>query len=153
MNASSYLALRLKEVLLDGKWIANTNVAQATDNLSWEQATKKIGDLNSIAVLTFHLNYYLAGLLRVLNGGPLDIHDKYSFQIEGIHTYEDWLNLRNELLHNAAAMVAKVASLSEAHLTSDFVRREYGTWIRNIDGLIEHSYYHLGQIVLLRKII
>ncbi len=28
-----------------------------------------------------------------------------------------------------------------------------GDYLRNIDGMIEHSYYHLGQIVLIEKLI
>jgi hypothetical protein len=34
-----------------------------------------------------------------------------------------------------------------------FVNEKYGSLQRNIDAMIEHSYYHLGQIVLIRKII
>jgi hypothetical protein len=34
-----------------------------------------------------------------------------------------------------------------------FVDEQYGTYLRNIDGVIEHSYYHLGQISMLRKLI
>jgi hypothetical protein len=34
-----------------------------------------------------------------------------------------------------------------------FVDEKYGTYLRNIEAMIEHSYYHLGQIVLIRKIL
>jgi hypothetical protein len=30
---------------------------------------------------------------------------------------------------------------------------QYGTWQRNLEAVIEHSYYHLGQIILIRKMI
>ncbi len=43
--------------------------------------------------------------------------------------------------------------ISEEQLNKDFVDKKYGNYLRNIDGLIEHCYYHLGQIVLLKKII
>ena len=34
-----------------------------------------------------------------------------------------------------------------------FVDEKYGTYRRNIEGIIEHSYYHLGQISLIKKMI
>lgn len=38
-------------------------------------------------------------------------------------------------------------------LDKPFIDEKYGSYIRNIEGVIEHSYYHLGQIVLLKKMI
>jgi len=35
----------------------------------------------SIAALTFHINYYVAGVLNVFQGGKLEIRDKYSFDM------------------------------------------------------------------------
>lgn len=34
-----------------------------------------------------------------------------------------------------------------------FSEEKYGSYFRNIDAMIAHSYYHLGQIVLLDKTI
>lgn len=28
-----------------------------------------------------------------------------------------------------------------------------GTFLRNMDAMIEHAYYHLGQIVLIKKLL
>ncbi|SEG60835.1 DUF1572 family protein [Sphingobacterium lactis] len=47
----------------------------------------------------------------------------------------------------------RIEQLDQDILTSTFVKKEYGDFERNIDGQIEHAYYHLGQIVLLKKII
>lgn len=43
--------------------------------------------------------------------------------------------------------------MPEEKLNEDFVDKKYGTYLRNIDGMIEHSYYHLGQIVWIKKVI
>jgi hypothetical protein len=32
-----------------------------------------------------------------------------------------------------------------------FVKEEYGTFFRSVDVIVEHTYYHLGQIILLKK--
>ena len=38
-------------------------------------------------------------------------------------------------------------------MKENFVDEKYGTFQRNIEAMIEHSYYHLGQIVLIKKML
>jgi hypothetical protein len=78
------LAHRLKEVLLSGKWIANTNFNEQITSINWEQAIERVGNLNSIALLTFHINYYIKGLVNLFEGGKLEIKDKFSFDMPEI---------------------------------------------------------------------
>ncbi len=79
-KATTQLANRVRELILNGTWIANSKLRGQLSDLTVEQAITKIDALNTIATLTFHLHYY-------------------------------------------------------------------------IEGMIEHSYYHLGQIVLIKKMI
>src|SRR5690625_6289495 len=79
MRLNEYLADRLKEVFTEGKWVLGTNFKEQIIDLDWKQATQKIDDFNTIADLTFHIDYYIAGVANVLKGGTLDIRDKYSF--------------------------------------------------------------------------
>lgn len=153
MPTPTLISNRLREVFLNGRWIANTNYKEQIESLSWTQATQKVGNLNTIAALTFHINYYLGGLIKVLNGGPLEISDKYSFDAPVISSEEDWKKLVTEFLSNAAAFADKVEQMPDAKLDEAFVSEQYGTYLRNIEGVIEHSYYHLGQIALIRKMI
>jgi len=151
MGRSAELAKRVNEVLLDGLWIANTNFKSQIENVTWKQATQKIGSLNTIADLTFHLNYYLAGLIKVFKGGDLEIRDKYSFDLPPLKSEADWKKLRSEFIRNSEQFVKEVAQLKDAQLDEPFVEEKYGTFTRNIEGVIEHSYYHLGQVSLLKK--
>ena len=153
MNRSLLLADRLREVLLSGRFIANTNYQEQLMQTSLEQAVTQIAQLNTIAALSYHINYYLAGIINVLNGGALEIRDKYSFDLPPINSESDWLALRDEFLRNAELFTQKVALLSDEQLDSTFVKPEYGTYQRNMEGVIEHAYYHLGQIVIIRKMI
>ncbi len=73
MSSTSQLAKRFREVMLDGLWIANTNFKDQLKDISLEQATAKVGSLNTIAMLTFHIDYYIAGLINVFEGGDLEI--------------------------------------------------------------------------------
>ena len=153
MQRTKELANRLDEVLLNGKWIANTNYKLQIESVTWEEATQRIGTLNTIALLTYHVNYYIAGLLNVFSGGGLEIRDKYSFDMPPIESETDWLRLKNEFLVNSEMFVKEVANLTDEKLDAPFVDEKYGTYLRNIEAVIEHCYYHLGQISLIRKMI
>ncbi len=153
MQRNSILANRLREVLLDGLWIANTNYKSQITAISWQQAIQKVNDLNSIAALTFHINYYLDGLLRALESGVLDIHDKFSFDMPPINSEDDWLKLRNEFIKNAELFVNKVKDMDESMTDAPFIDERYGTYEKNINGVVEHCYYHLGQVVIIRKML
>ena len=153
MTRNTMLSGRIREVLIDGKWIADTNFKEQLLNVNWEQAIQKVDNLNTIAMLTFHVNYYMAGILNVLNGGELEISDKYSFDLPEIKSEKDWDNLVNEFIRNSEKILRKVEQMDESKLEQIFADEKYGAYLRNIEGFIEHSYYHLGQISLIRKLI
>jgi len=153
MQRNQLLAMRLKEVFLDGKWIANTNYQEQINSITWQQAISQIQNLNSIALLTFHINYYIAGLLQVFNGGKLEISDRYSFDMPEITTENEWIDLKLNFLTNAKAFCDKVADFDDTKLDEVFIEEKYGSYLRNIEAVLEHSYYHLGQVVLIKKMI
>ena len=151
MNKNIYLASRLKEVLTEGKWIVGTNFKEQIVNLDWKEAVHKVEDFNTIASLTFHIHYYIAGVIKVLEGGPLDIQDKFSFNSPPITSNQDWRDLANRFCSDSEKIINLVEGMTEEKLQSNFVDDKYGTYYRNIDVMIEHTYYHLGQIILIRK--
>ena len=152
MNATE-LAKRFREVTLDGKRVAFTNLKEQLSDLTMAQATTKISTLNTIAALTFHINYYIQGVLHVFEGGELTIRDKYSYDLEPIVSEEDWIQLRDTLFTNAEKFATHIDQMSEEKLSSGFVKEEYGSYQLNIDTMIEHCYYHFGQIVIIKKMV
>lgn len=153
MENSKQLANRFREVLLNGTWIANTNYTDQLSNVSWKQAITTIGSLNTIAVLTYHISYYVAGVLNLFENGALEIRDKFSFDAPDINSEEDWDSLLNELRINAEKLADHIERMPDDKLEEIFVDEKYGNFRRNIEGLIEHSYYHLGQISLIKKML
>jgi hypothetical protein len=151
MSRNITLADRLREVFLNGYWIANTNYKDQIQSCTWQQASQKNGTFNTIAALTFHINYYLNGLLNAFENGKLEISDKFSFEAPPINSEADWTILANELLNNAEKFANVVEQMEDSRFDQPFIDPKYGTILRNIEGVLEHSYYHLGQIALLRK--
>jgi len=153
MENAQQLASRFREVLLTGKWIANTNYKTQLSTITWQQAIVKIGTLNTIAALAYHIDYYIAGLVHVFEGGKLEIRDKYSFDLPPIKGQADWQQLLQNMWANAEKFAQHVEKMSTEQLDSAFVDERYGNYRRNIEGVIEHSYYHLGQVSLIKKMV
>lgn len=133
--------------------MTNTNFKAQVSDLTWQEATTKIGSLNTIAALTFHINYYIEGVANVLEGGALEIRDKYSFDCPPIKSTEDWEALLKNMCQQAEKFADLIENMPDQKLETIFVDEKYGTYRRNINGIIEHSYYHLGQISLIKKMI
>ena len=152
MNLTNILTKQFREVQLDGTWVS-TNFKDQISDVTFEEATKKVGNLNTIALLTFHINYYTAGVLNVFKGGSLDIRDKYSFDMPEMKSKDVWEKLKSKFFSDAEEFAKHIEKMSYEKLSEGFVKAEYGNYYRNIAGMIEHSYYHLGQIVLIKKLI
>lgn len=153
MTRNLFISSRIREVLLDGHWIANTNYKEQILSVSWQKAIQKVDKLNTIAALTYHVNYYLAGLLDAFENGRLEISDKFSFDLPQINSEADWNKLVTQFLNNSEKFAAKVEQMDDSAFDKPFVNEKYGSYLRNIEGVIEHSYYHLGQISLIKKMI
>jgi hypothetical protein len=70
-----------------------------------------------------------------------------------IKSEADWMKLVETFLTNAEEFCLEIESLPHERLDEIFIDPKYGSFLRNIEAMIEHSYYHLGQIVLIRKLI
>ena len=152
MNLPAQLAKHFREVQSGGNW-TYVNLADTFADITWQQATTKVHSLNTIAALVFHINYFVTAALEVLRGGTLDAHDKYSFDVPAISSEEDWINLVQKSLADAENFASLVEQLPEQRLWETFADEKYGSYYRNIQGIIEHTHYHLGQIALIKKLI
>ncbi|WP_207512857.1 DinB family protein [Longitalea luteola] len=151
MNLSQQIATNFRSVYFGGNW-TDVNCKDSLAGVTFEQATRQVYNCNTIAALVFHMNYYVSRVLKVFRGQPLDAHDNNAFDLPPIQSEEDWQNLLNQFWSDAEAFAMEIEKLPEARFEEIFVMEKYGNYYRNIHGIIEHNHYHLGQIVLLKKI-
>jgi hypothetical protein len=152
MNRVQQIARHFREVHFGGNW-TSVNLKDSLSDLTWRPATTRVGNLNTIAMLVYHMNYYVRAILNVLQGGPLDAHDQFSFDLAPIQSEEDWQALLNTTWRDAEALAALMEALPEEKLEETFADEKYGTYYRNLHGVIEHCHYHLGQVVLIKKLL
>jgi hypothetical protein len=152
MNVSKQIAKHFRDVYFGGNW-TSVNIKDTLINVSWQQATTQVYSFNTIAALVYHMNYFVSAVLKVLEGGPLDAHDKYSFDLPPLQSEKDWENLLAKTFSDAEKFTSLIEQLPETKLSQPFTDEKYGNYYSNLHGIIEHCHYHLGQIVFIKKII
>ncbi|HKR06055.1 MAG TPA: DUF1572 domain-containing protein [Bacteroidia bacterium] len=152
MSLTKQIAKHIREIHFGGNWTCS-NLKDNLADVTWQQATTQVYSFNTIATLVFHANYFVSAILEVLHGEPLNAKDKYSFTHPPIRSEEDWKKLLDKTWADAETFASLVEQLPESKLWEDFSDKKYGNYYRNIHGIIEHTHYHLGQIVLVKKIL
>jgi hypothetical protein len=109
--------------------------------------------LNTIATLTYHIHYYIRAVLKVIQGGPLDAKDQYSFNHPPIQSSSDWDQFLDQIWTEAETFAGLIEKMPESQLHQNLADEKYGNYFRNLLGIIEHTHYHLGQIAVIKKIL
>lgn len=152
MNTSQQIARHFREVHFGGNWTFS-NLKDNLAGVTWQQATTQVYGLNTIATLVYHVHYFVAAVLKVLEGGPLDAHDKYSFDHPLIRSEADWQQMLDTIWADTERFAGLLEQLPEHKLWENLADEKYGSYYRNLHGIIEHTHYHLGQIAVIKKIL
>ena len=152
MSILQQIAKNLTEVYFGGNWTA-ANLKDQLADVTWQEATMKLDNINSIVTLSFHIHYYVHAVLQFLEGKLFVSKDKLSFDHPSINNAREWSNMMEGMWKEMERFVSKVGALDDALLLDDFIKSDYGNYFRNLHGIIEHTHYHLGQIVIIKKMI
>ena len=152
MQLPHQLAKHIRGVYFGGNWTA-VNLKDTLADVTLAQATHKIDGIHSILALTFHIGYFVGGTNEVLRGEPLTIRDKFSFDYPELTSEEQWQAFVANTLQEGEDFASLVEQLSPEQLLTPFDDPKYGTYQTNLLGTIEHNHYHLGQIVVLKKLL
>lgn len=146
------IATQLRTVLTGGNWTWS-NFKDHLADVTWEEANKKVGSINTIVGLVYHAGYYVSAQITVLKGGPLNAKDEYSFDHPPIRNEEEWKSLVANFQADGEQLAQLIEDLPDEKLQETFVNEKYGNYYRNFHGVIEHHHYHLGQIAVIKKLI
>lgn len=152
MTTAAHIAQHFREFYKGKNWTW-VWFEEVIKDLSWQEATQQVGSFNTIAVLVYHMHYYVRLQGHVLNGGSMDGYDMDPFHAPPVRSADDWNALLNQVYTEGEAFASLVESMDDSRLEDIFLEKKYGSIYRNLHGNIEHMHYHLGQIVLLKKLI
>lgn len=152
MKLNLQMAKHLRELFLGGNW-PGSSMKEQLEGLTWEQAITSVAELNNIAVLVFHINYYIVKASKFLEENPEPSVDADSFKVPEINGVKDWEELKDRTWVEVEHFAQLLESMPEEQLWSFYKKEAYGTCYRIFQGIIEHGYYHLGQIALIKKLL
>lgn len=152
MELPYQIAKNLRDIHFGGNWTAS-NLRDMLAGITWEQATTSVRGFHTIAALVYHMNYFVSVTLRVMQGGPLDASDKFSFDHPPMASPQDWESLLEKTWRDAEDLAVTIEQMPESQLGEHFVDEKWGNYYRCLHGPIEHCHYHLGQIALIKSML
>jgi hypothetical protein len=151
MILQQQIAQQFREIYFGKDWTLS-DMQEHLTGVTWQQATTRIPAFNTIAILVCHMHYYVVKLLNVLDGGRLEEQDEDSFMHPPINNQQDWDNILNKTWADAELLAKRIEQMPEEQLWQNVAEKDCN-YYRYIHGIIQHNHYHLGQIVLLKKMI
>ena len=152
MKVTTLIAKNLRDVHFGGNW-TYSNLKDILQDVDWQMATTKVNSFNTIAILVFHMNYFVVTAIHFLEKDELIGKDKYSFDHPPIHSEKDWEKMKEKTWNDAEKLALLIEQFPQDKLDEIFSEEKYGTYYRNFHGIIEHNHYHTGQIAIIKKLI
>ncbi len=146
------IAKHLRDFYAGTNW-ATSGLLPVLKDVDVAMANASVKGCNTIAALSYHINYYVAAVAKVLEGKALVAKDADSFNHPVYLTEADWQAFIQQAEQDAKRFAEALEKLPDDILTQAFTDDKYGNYFRNLHGIIEHCHYHLGQIVILKKIL
>lgn len=150
MSLPTTLARHFRQAYTGGSF-SERYLAAELRALDHRQATTSVRGANTVAALAYHLHFYVAGMQSALTGGELDTRDNASWDTPAVETEAAWRDVIDATLTTGEAFAKTLETLSEDALHEPFYAPTNSSTLVNALGVLEHVYYHLGQVVLLRR--
>jgi uncharacterized damage-inducible protein DinB len=152
MKITEVIAQHITEVYQGNNW-TEVNIKDTLADVGYTEATIVTrASNNSIASLVHHLSFYNDVVMQRLSGINPVISDSNGFDMAAIKNEDDWIKLKASNTLSALQLASAVREFPEDKIF-DLTVTGHSTHYKMLHGLTEHAYYHLGQIVLLKKLI
>jgi uncharacterized damage-inducible protein DinB len=145
---TAQLAFELEQVQKGNCWIGN-NAMEILDGINWKMATcKAFATGNSIWEITNHIAHWREVVTRRLSFVPIKEAEITGMEAPALPTAEDWSKTLERFNNSFEKLQQAILAFPEDKLETMLTS---GTYLSTIIGLIEHDTYHLGQIILLKR--
>lgn len=139
--------------LFDGDPWLGVNIISTLEGISAEKAAVKIApERNSIWEIVNHMTSWRLNVLRRFEGKviPSPEHN-YILPVENT-TEGAWKEAIEQLKESQGKWLEFLETADEEVLASVYPGNQ-GTYYYHVQGILQHDAYHLGQIVLLAKLV
>ena len=152
MNIIETVASCIKQSFEGENW-TGVSITETLKDVSWQQAQQKTtASLNTIASLVHHLYYWNQVLLQRSMGKNPAVPESNGFDVKEFKNDDDWNDLKEKTRQSFIQLADAVKNFPEEKLEETYAAGK-SSYYKNFQGITEHAYYHLGQIVILKKLI
>jgi uncharacterized damage-inducible protein DinB len=152
MKITHEIAAHIRDCF-DGENWTDVNICDTLKDVSWQQAQQHTpASQNTIASLLHHIYYWNGIMMQRIEGINPSVPDSNGFNIGELKNENDWNALKEKTQQSFKQLANAVENFPEEKLfeTSPAGRSSY---YKNFQGIVEHAHYHLGQIVILKKLL
>jgi uncharacterized damage-inducible protein DinB len=136
----------------DGSPWLDVSIADQVDSVSHAMAKKKIGNCNSIWQLVYHMMHWRLQNMKRISGKIAPAPD-HNFIVDIQDTSaQAWEQLRVDFSKTHEDFVQFLSQYDEGDYDKIYTPNGH-TYYEHIQGILIHDAYHLGQIVLLIKML
>jgi uncharacterized damage-inducible protein DinB len=152
MKITERIAAHILEVHEGNNW-TEVDVRTTLSDVSLKEATMRTkASVNSIASILQHLTFWNRVIVKRVNGIIVAVTADNGFSGPFLHDEEDWNRLKADNISSAYELAEAIRNFDEARLEQPILP-EHASAYKNLQGSVEHVYYHLGQIVILKQLI
>jgi len=152
MKITEHIAQYITDVHEGGNW-TEVNIKDTLADVGYKEATTvtRVSN-NSIAAMVYHISFYNDVVMQRLSGNDPVLSESNGFDMAAIKNEDDWIKLKERNIQSAQQLASAVREFPEEKIF-EHTSTGHATHYKTLHGISEHAHYHLGQIVLLKKLI
>ncbi|MBW1654754.1 DinB family protein [Flavobacterium quisquiliarum] len=152
MSESKRISNLYQSIYNGNPWL-EVNLANTLKNVTAEQAYKKANpNLNTIWEIVNHLIQWRRNILERMQGEVIVTPDHNYFVPVLDPSEAAWAQSLQTLAKSQESWSTFFESFNDEDLAKIYVNNGH-TYYEHIHGIIQHDVYHLGQIVILKKLL
>jgi len=152
MTEPARIADQLRRAMSGESWTGVCVNEVLADVTAEQAAAHPLANAHSIWELVLHIEVYLGGAYQALEGKPMPkiYRTPEDWRAPGETSAAAWKQAVAELQATAAALADAMERFDAARFEVVVRNREYDHY-HLLHGVVQHTLYHLGQIVMVKK--
>jgi uncharacterized damage-inducible protein DinB len=152
MKLTDHIAQHVIDVHTGDNW-TDVNIKNTLENISLQEAVAVTNaSVNTIAALLHHITFYNEVALERLKGNNPFIGSSNGFDVPDLNEEKDWMELKKRNVESAQNLAEAIKEFPETKLFEQILPGSSIVY-KTLHGVIEHSHYHLGQIVIIKNLL
>lgn len=154
MKVVDAIARQLLEVHFGENW-TEAWIRKTLEDITLEEARRlTAASSNTIASLLYHITFYNNVILVRLQGVDPFIGAANGYDLPSLQDQADWEKLKADNLESARVLAEAIQKVPDEALDQPMLKdKDSSSYFRQLQGVVEHAHYHLGQIVILKNLI